>query len=86
MASGDSGEVILTLQMIERSKYAEYRHTVLAGRVAAIVGVQLLVDLTTVRTEMLSQQACESNHPSCSCSRLEKNGKISAIVSYITKA
>ena len=44
MAMTDPGEVILTLEMIEQSRYAEYRHTVLAGRVAAIVGVQLLAD------------------------------------------
>lgn len=58
MAMTDPGEVILTLEMIEQSRYAEYRHTVLAGRVAAIVGVQVLADLAACPDKaLLTQQA-----------------------------
>ena len=61
MAMTDPGEVILTLEMIEQSRYAEYRHTVLAGRVAAIVGVQVLADLAARPDKaLLAQQAGRS--------------------------
>ena len=42
---GDPGDVVLTLEGIEQTRYAEYRYTVLAGRVAAICGLQRLDDM-----------------------------------------
>ncbi len=61
MAMNDPGEVILTLEMIAKSRYSEYRHTVLAGRVAAIVGVQILADLAARDDKaVLTQQAGRS--------------------------
>jgi len=48
---GDPGDVVLTLEMIEQSRYAEYRYTMLAGRVAAICGVQRLDDLQSAGPE-----------------------------------
>ena len=41
-AMGDPGDMVLTLEAIEQTRYAEYRYTVLAGRVAAICGLQRL--------------------------------------------
>jgi len=41
-AVGDPGDVVLTMEAIEHTRYTEYRYTVLAGRVAAICGVQKL--------------------------------------------
>ena len=62
MADEDPGEVILTLEMIEQSRYTEYRYTVLAGRIAAIVGVQMLADSAADAASPKALHAGESRH------------------------
>jgi hypothetical protein len=57
---GDPGDVVLTLEMIEHSRYAEYKYTVLAGRVAAICGVQ--------RLDHLQYQGPQASQASMLCS------------------
>ena len=64
MAESSPDEVAQTLEMIDSSPYVGYRHTALAGRVAAIIGVQLLVEIACDETEDLpDRQASESSPP-----------------------
>lgn len=44
MALPECRDVLLTMEAIEDSQFAGYRHSVLAGRLAALCGVQVLVD------------------------------------------
>ena len=66
-ASGDPGDVVLTLEAIERTRYAEYRYTVLAGRVAAICGLQRLEDMQGSE-EGRDSQASAASEALCSSS------------------
>ena len=66
-AVGDPGDVILTLEAIEQTRYAEYRYMVLAGRVAAICGLQRLDDMRGSE-EGRSKQASAASEALCSSS------------------
>lgn len=58
----DAVDVSLTLEGIERSPFAAYKYTVLAGRVAAVCGIQLLTQLAQGLDPDLAGQAREARH------------------------
>ena len=64
MAESDSQDVLLTMETIEHSQYADYRYTILAGRIAAICGVQVLVESAAISSSQPSAvHASQSSAP-----------------------